>query len=141
MLLDEHAIIVDAGQEPLSGQDAVENLRQVTDKPVKYLVLTHYHDDHLMSVPWFKEQGIVVVAQEETARIISEMGHKLIDQRIKLCGQRRPELKDILKDVVIDGPDVVFTDRFSFGWVEARVELLSFGPALTVWGLCALFPV
>ena len=140
ILLDDYAIIVDAGQEPLSGQDAVEKLRQVTDKPVKYLVLTHYHDDHLMSVPWFKEQGIVVVAQEETARIIREMGHKLIDQRIKLFGQRRPELKDILKDAVIEGPDVVFREKFTFGWGEDRVELLYFGPARTPGDLFVWLP-
>ena len=140
ILMDDYVIIVDAGQEPQSGQDAVEKLGQITDKPVKYLVLTHYHDDHLMSIPWFKEQGVVVIAHQETVRIINEMGDKLIDQRIKLFGQRRPELKEILKDAIIDQPDVVFQEKFIFGSGEDRVELLYFGPARTPGDLFVWLP-
>ena len=140
ILMDDYVIIVDAGQEPQSGQEAVEKLRRFTEKPIKYLVLTHYHDDHLMSIPWFKEQGVVVIAQQETARIIREMGSKLIDQRIKLFGQRRPELKEILKDAIIDQPDLLFQEKLIFGSGEDRVELLYFGPARTPGDLFVWLP-
>ncbi len=84
ILMKDYAIIVDAGQEPESGKETVEKLRKITDKPVKYVVITYYHDDHIMSIPWFKKQGAVVIAHEETNRIIREMGSKLIDQRINI---------------------------------------------------------
>lgn len=129
--MKDYVIIVDAGQEPGSGKEVVDKLRNITDKPIKYVVITHYHDDHIMAIPWFKQRGAVVIGHEETSRIIKEMGNKLIDQRINLFGRGRPELKEILKDAVIDVPDLSFEKKMTIGEGEERVELLFFGPART----------
>lgn len=131
IIMDDYVIMLDAGQEPESGKYVVDKLRAITDKPVKYLVITHYHDDHLMAIPWFKKQGAVVIGHAETERIIQDMGHKLIDNRIKLFGKRRPELKEILKDAVIDHMDLTFEKKVTFGRGEDRVELLYLGVART----------
>lgn len=131
IIMKDYVIIVDAGQEPESGKETVEKLRKITDKPVKYVVITHYHDDHIMSIPWFKKQGAVVIAHEETNRIIREMGNKLIDQRINIFGKNQPELKQILKDAVIDVADLTFEKKMTIGSGEERVEILYFGPART----------
>ena len=131
IIMKDYVIIVDAGQEPGSGKEVVDKLQKITDKPVKYVVITHYHDDHIMAIPWFKKQGAVVIGHEETSRIIKEMGNKLIDQRINLFGRGRPELKEILKDAVIDVPDLTFEKKMTIGEGEERVELLFFGPART----------
>ncbi len=131
ILMKDYAIIVDAGQEPESGKEVIEKLRKITDKPVKYVVITHYHDDHIMAIPWFKKQGAVVIAHEETNRIIREMGNKLIDQRINLFGKNQPELKEILKDAVIDLAELTFEKKMTIGSGGERVELLYFGPART----------
>jgi glyoxylase-like metal-dependent hydrolase (beta-lactamase superfamily II) len=131
ILMKDYAIVVDAGQEPESGKEAVEKLREITDKPVKYVVVTHYHDDHIMSIPWFKKQGAVVIAHDETNRIIREMGNKLIDQRINIFGKNQPELRQILKDAVIDVADLAFEKKMTIGFGEERVELLYLGPART----------
>ncbi len=131
ILMKDYTIIVDAGQEPESGRETVEKLRKITDKPVRYVVITHYHDDHIMGIPWFKKQGAAVIGHEETNRIIREMGTKLIDQRINIFGKGRPELKQILKDAVIDVVDLTFEKKMTIGSGEERVELLYFGPART----------
>ncbi len=131
ILMKDYAIVIDAGQEPDSGKEVVEKLRKITDKPVKYVVITHYHDDHIMAIPWFKNQGAVVIAHEETNQIIREMGNKLIDQRINIFGKNQPELKEILKDAVIDVADLTFKQKMTIGSGDERVELLYFGPART----------
>lgn len=131
VLMKDYVIVVDAGQEPESGKEVVDKLRRITNKPVKYVVLTHYHDDHIMAIPWFKKQGAVVIAHEQANQIIREMGNKLIDQRINIFGKDRPELKEILKDAVIDTADLAFERKMTIGVGEERVELLYFGPART----------
>ncbi len=131
ILMKDYVIIVDAGQEPDSGREVVDKLKKITDKPVKYVVITHYHDDHIMAIPWFKKQGAAVIAHEETNSIITEMGNKLIDQRINIFGKDRPELKEILKDAVIDVADLTFKEKMTIGSGDERVELLYFGPART----------
>lgn len=131
ILMKDYAIVIDAGQEPDSGKEVVEKLRKITEKPVKYVVITHYHDDHIMAIPWFKKQGAVVIAHEETNQIIREMGNKLIDQRINIFSKNQPELKEILKDAVIDVADLTFKQKMTIGSGDERVELLYFGPART----------
>lgn len=131
IIMKDYVVIVDAGQEPGSGKEVVDKLRKITDKRVKYVVITHYHDDHIMAIPWFKKQGVVVIAHEETNRIVREMGNKLIDQRIRLFGRNRPELKDALKDAAIDVADLTFERKMTIGEGEERIELLYFGPART----------
>jgi glyoxylase-like metal-dependent hydrolase (beta-lactamase superfamily II) len=39
-------VVVDAGGSPVSGEHIVEQIRSFSDKPVKFLVYTHYHGDH-----------------------------------------------------------------------------------------------
>jgi glyoxylase-like metal-dependent hydrolase (beta-lactamase superfamily II) len=131
IIMKDYVIIVDAGQEPDSGREVVDKLKKITNKPVQYVIITHYHDDHIMAIPWFKKQGTIIIAHEESNRIIRDMGNKLIDQRINLFGRGRPELKQILKDAVIDVADLTFDKKMTIGEGEDRIELLYFGPART----------
>ncbi|MFQ5682998.1 MAG: MBL fold metallo-hydrolase [Candidatus Binatia bacterium] len=140
ILMKDFVIMIDAGQEPESGKYVVDKLRKITDKPIKYLVITHYHDDHIMAIPWFKKQGTVVIGHSETQRILTEMGHKLIANRIKKFSKRRPELKEILKDAVVDNVDLTFDKKMTIGRGKDRVELLYFGPARTPGDLFLWLP-
>jgi glyoxylase-like metal-dependent hydrolase (beta-lactamase superfamily II) len=41
---DESVPVVDAQAMPLIAQDVLARIRQVTDKPVRHVVLSHYHE-------------------------------------------------------------------------------------------------
>jgi CubicO group peptidase (beta-lactamase class C family)/glyoxylase-like metal-dependent hydrolase (beta-lactamase superfamily II) len=43
---DDDVVVVDAGGNPVSARRIIDNLRRITDKPVRYLVNTHWHGDH-----------------------------------------------------------------------------------------------
>lgn len=131
IIMDDHVILIDAGMEPNSGKYVEEELRKVTHKPIRYLVLSHYHDDHVMSLPYFRRKGIPIIGHTETARIIARLGSKMIKQRIKIWGKRSPELKIILKDAKIENVTLTFDKKMVFGEGEDRVELLFVGAART----------
>ncbi|MFX9150221.1 MBL fold metallo-hydrolase, partial [Acinetobacter baumannii] len=40
---DDGVIVVDAQATPVMAQQVIERVRTVTDKPIKYVVLSHYH--------------------------------------------------------------------------------------------------
>ena len=131
IIMKDFVIMVDAGQEPESGKYITGALRKITTLPVKYLVITHYHDDHIMAIPWFRKQGAVVIGHAKTQQIITDMGNKLIKNRLRMSGKRRPELKEILKDAVVPNVDVTFEDKMVIGRGAGRVELLYLGAART----------
>ena len=46
---------------PTGGQDYVDAIRKVTDKPIKYLIYSHHHFDHIAGGKAFKDAGATVV--------------------------------------------------------------------------------
>ena len=47
---------------PTGGKAYVDEIRKVTDKPIKYLVYSHHHFDHIAGGKAFKDAGATVVA-------------------------------------------------------------------------------
>ena len=64
----EDVVVVDAGGTQASAESAIKLLRTVTDKPVRYLVNTHWHGDHhLGNVTFLKAYpGVEIVAHPRT---------------------------------------------------------------------------
>src|SRR5262245_53553969 len=44
---DHEAIVIDSETSPAAGRALVQDIKAFTDKPVKYVIDTHYHFDHL----------------------------------------------------------------------------------------------
>jgi glyoxylase-like metal-dependent hydrolase (beta-lactamase superfamily II) len=55
---------------PTGGQQYVDEIKKVTDKPIKYLIYSHAHFDHIAGGKAFKEAGAKIVAHKNaTARL------------------------------------------------------------------------
>ena len=64
----EDVVVVDAGGTTASAESAIKLLRSVTDKPVRYLVNTHWHGDHNLGNAAFLKAypGVEIVAHPNT---------------------------------------------------------------------------
>jgi glyoxylase-like metal-dependent hydrolase (beta-lactamase superfamily II) len=64
----EDVVVVDAGGTMASAESAIKLLRSVTDKPVRYLVNTHWHGDHNLGNAAFLKAypGVEIVAHPNT---------------------------------------------------------------------------
>ena len=60
LVTEEGILVVDAGMFPYQGEEIVENIRQVSDKEIKYLVYTHYHIDHVLVAQSFPSSACIV---------------------------------------------------------------------------------
>ena len=56
---------------PTGGADFVAAIRQVTDKPIKYLVYSHHHYDHIAGGKAFKDAGATIVAHKRATERLS----------------------------------------------------------------------
>ncbi|HEY6965990.1 MAG TPA: MBL fold metallo-hydrolase [Burkholderiales bacterium] len=52
---------------PTGGADYVAAIRKVTDKPIKYLIYSHVHFDHIAGGKAFKDAGATIVAHKRAA--------------------------------------------------------------------------
>ena len=73
-LVDPAGVVaIDAGTTEASARAAMKALRQVTDAPVRYVILTHSHWDHVGGLAAVREPGTVVIARANFARELSRM--------------------------------------------------------------------
>ena len=54
---DDGVIIIDPGQLPLFASRVRKAFEEITDKPVKAIIYTHSHGDHINGAPAFFEEG------------------------------------------------------------------------------------
>jgi glyoxylase-like metal-dependent hydrolase (beta-lactamase superfamily II) len=56
-------VVVDALGSPALAEELLAAIRQVTTQPVRYVILTHYHADHIYGLQAFKAAGATIIAQ------------------------------------------------------------------------------
>ena len=61
-------VAVDAGTTEETSRDALAALRQLTHAPIKYIILTHAHWDHVGGLAALREPGSIVIAQAGFAK-------------------------------------------------------------------------
>ncbi len=59
---------------PMGGQQYVDEIRKVTSQPIKYLVYSHHHYDHIAGGKAFKDAGATVVAHKRAAERLRQLG-------------------------------------------------------------------
>src|SRR5262245_36461212 len=66
MVTDEGVLVIDTRTHPRHGQALLDMIRKVTDKPIKWVINSHFHGDHHFGNAPFKATGATFVAQAET---------------------------------------------------------------------------
>ncbi len=69
---DDAVLVADTQATPAMAQDVIRHIRQVTDKPIKYVVLTHYHAVRVLGASAYKPEQIL--ASQDTYDLIVERG-------------------------------------------------------------------
>ena len=72
---DKYILVSDATATPLMAQDLIARIRDVSDKPIKYVLLTHYHAVRVLGASAYAAEGATeVVASKGTYDLIVERG-------------------------------------------------------------------
>jgi glyoxylase-like metal-dependent hydrolase (beta-lactamase superfamily II) len=69
---DDGVMVIDAQATPLMAREVIRRIRRVTSKPIKYVVLTHYHAVRVLGASAYKAQHII--ASQATLGLIKERG-------------------------------------------------------------------
>jgi len=69
---DDGVMVIDAQATPAMAADVIRHIRTVTDKPVKYVVLSHYHAVRVLGATAYRANEII--ASQATYEMIRERG-------------------------------------------------------------------
>jgi len=74
-------IVIDAGATPSDGQKIVDIIQKTTSKPIKYLILTHHHSDHIHGMVSFPDD-VKIIAHTEFEKNNTLFNEEKIDNYI-----------------------------------------------------------
>src|SRR5512140_2917149 len=69
---DDAVMVIDTQATPVMAQDVIRHIREVTDKPIKYVTLSHYHAVRVLGAAGYAPQQ--VIASRDTYDLIVERG-------------------------------------------------------------------
>jgi glyoxylase-like metal-dependent hydrolase (beta-lactamase superfamily II) len=72
---DKYILVSDATATPAMARDLIAHIRRVSDKPIKYVLLTHYHAVRVLGASAYVAEGATeVIASQGTHELIVERG-------------------------------------------------------------------
>ena len=132
---DDGCIVFDAQATPALASKVIERVRTVTDKPIKYVVLSHYHAVRVLGASAFQAQG--VVASQETFRLVEERGQQDWDSEFG----RFPRLFQGSESIPgLTWPTLTFEGEMSIYLGKREVRLMQLGAGHTSGDIVAWVP-
>ncbi|HEY8352740.1 MAG TPA: MBL fold metallo-hydrolase [Sphingomonadales bacterium] len=132
---DDGVMVLDTQATPVMAQDVLAKIRTVTDKPVKYVVLTHYHAVRVLGAAAYGAEQII--ASRDTYDLIVERGAQ--DWKSEL--ERFPRLFRAAESVPgLTWPTITFTGEMSVFMGKTEVQLKQLGRGHTKGDTVAWLP-
>lgn len=132
---DDGVMVVDARATPVLARELMEHIRSVTDKPVKYVLLTHYHAVRVLGASAYGAEHII--ASGGTYDLIRERGQQDFDSE----AQRFPRLFRAVETVPgLTWPSLVFERSLTLFMGKREVRIMHLGKGHTKGDTVAWLP-
>lgn len=120
---DDAVLVADTQATPAMAADVIRRIREVTDKPIKYVVLTHYHAVRVLGASAYQPQQIL--SSQDTYDLIVERGEQ--DKASEIG--RFPRLFRDVETVPagLTWPTMTFTGKMTLWLGKLEVQLLQVG--------------
>ncbi len=133
---DDSVMVIDAQATPLMAKDVIAKVRTVTDKPIKHVLLSHYHAVRVFGASAFGASEII--ASEATRKLMVERGE---EDKASEIG-RFPRLFRGQETIPpgLTWPTLSFEGKLTLWLGKRRVEILQIGRAHTAGDTVAWVP-
>src|SRR5690242_12867768 len=119
---DNAVMVIDTQATPVMAQDVIRRIRAVTDKPIKYVVLSHYHAVRVLGATAYAPEHII--ASQDTYDLIVERGEADMKSEI----ERFPRLfRDVESIPGLTWPTLTFQGEMTLWLGKLEVKILQLG--------------
>jgi glyoxylase-like metal-dependent hydrolase (beta-lactamase superfamily II) len=121
IITDEGVVVVNAGACYKLAEALHEEIRAITEQPVRYVILENGQGHAALGSNYWQEQGVPVIAHVDAAEEIEDGAHALLT---RMQGYNRDKAEGT--EVVL--PDITFEDQYVIELGGVRIEALYLGP-------------
>ncbi|MEZ5728714.1 MAG: MBL fold metallo-hydrolase [Burkholderiaceae bacterium] len=135
---DDACMVIDTTATPVMARDLIARVREITDKPIKYVVLSHYHAVRVLgAAAYFDEGATEVIASRGTYELIVERGEADMKSEI----ERFPRLFQSVESIPgLTWPTMVFERELTLHLGKLEVKLMHIGSGHTKGDTIAWIP-
>ena len=131
IITDDGVVVVNAGDHYMLARSLHEEIKKITDQPVRYVVLENGQGHAMLGSNYWQEQGATVIAHADAAHEIEALGHEIIERM-------RARNRDKALGTELTRPDEIFERERIIELGGERIELRYLGPAhspgdIVVW--------
>ena len=121
---DDNVILIDNKYEIIEDV-LMTSLREITDKPIKYIINTHFHHDHSDGNRAFGKQGIPIISHQNAKKRMMEDA--------ELYGGILEFIKDFVQPKYMANslPVITYDSKMTLSEGNEEIELYNFGKAHT----------
>lgn len=119
---DDAVLVADTQATPVMAEDVIRRIREVTDKPIKYVLLTHYHAVRVLGASAYGADH--VIASQDTYDLIVERGAADMKSEI----ERFPRLFRSVESVPgLTWPTLTFKGEMTLWLGKLEVKIMQLG--------------
>jgi glyoxylase-like metal-dependent hydrolase (beta-lactamase superfamily II) len=112
---DDGVLVVDSFFNPDATREMVAKIHELTPKPIRFVVNTHYHIDHVSGDQVLKDAGAVIVAQSNVRAWIHDENLHLMGARLTSALRARIE--------ALPEPDIGVDHKLTIWFGRRRIDL------------------
>jgi glyoxylase-like metal-dependent hydrolase (beta-lactamase superfamily II) len=116
-------LAIDSGTSYREGRALLAGIARTTDRPLRRLVLTHARQEFVFGAQAFRERGIGMAMQRDTAELMAARCAGCLERLVSLLGE------DEMRGTVLVEPDLRFaqTHDIDAAGIGRRLRVLTFG--------------
>ncbi|MFB3076421.1 MAG: MBL fold metallo-hydrolase, partial [Lysobacterales bacterium] len=119
---DDSVMVLDTQATPVMARKVIEKIRAVTDKPIQYIVVSHYHAVRVLGASAYGAEQII--ASQDTYDLIVERG----EQDFKSELERFPRLFNGVESIPgLTWPTITFKGEMTVWMGKREVRLMQLG--------------
>ena len=115
---DDGVAVIDTFENPEASKQLLAEIRKLTQLPVKFVINTHYHIDHVAGNSLFQQNGAVVFAQRNVRTWIHTENLKFFGKDIK------PDQRKMVE--TLGAPDAVYDSGVTLFLGSRRIDVRVF---------------
>ena len=114
IVTNDGVVVIDTGMSTEIGRQFLADIRKKTDQPIRYVIFTHYHYDHVDGASVFKGPGTQFIAQENLVSNLKTLkGLERINQTVLGSASEAPAVY----------PDITYRDSKTFTLGGREIQL------------------
>ena len=112
---DDGVAVIDTFEHEAAAKALLAEIRRLTPLPIRFVINTHYHLDHVAGNKLFKDAGAVIIAQRNVGAWIHTENLKFFGKNIK--PEQRAEVENLAD------PDVLYDASLELRLGARRIEM------------------